>query len=531
MKKYLLKSLAAFLAFFALVSCSGDTAQTTETPSDSVTTDNSENSSQFTFFEADDSIMLENGMIKNIDGDKDKIILSKEKYEASNTFDFKFSFDSKGAILSIYLDIIEDEDGIIKSFKMLRIDPLNKHFNLFTVEGDEQTLLGYAKYPFQTKTEYYVRLRNLSNSISVHFGTDVIESAPIIDVTCKRPPKSKLGICFNGSTKSSISEPLFERSTAPSENARYKNPLLESIVIADPTVLFHEGTYYMFTTGSFVCRTSKDLINWKDAGSVAQSAGLYGTKYFGGAGIYERGGKFYMLYTSHRTESSGLSVFYATSDNVLGPYEQKGTMEEHILLSKNSPAGSFLFNDPVSGKDILYFYRTDPGVGNVLYAINVSVENGKIILKDKEPVKLTEPNQAWEMKKENGVSTPVCERPNVLYREGYYYVFYAGSHYKTSYSEGYIVSDKPMSGFEKPKNTNPLLDATSSLTGVGCTWIVPSPDESELFVLYHCHDAVDSFRKRRLCMDRLTFRNDPEGGPDIPVIHGPTVTYQPAPSK
>ncbi|MBQ5649165.1 MAG: family 43 glycosylhydrolase, partial [Clostridia bacterium] len=282
---------------------------------------------------------------------------------------------------------------------------------------------------------------------------------------------------------------------------------------------------------SFMCRTSTDLINWKEAGAVASSTTLYGTKYFGGAGIYERDGTFYLLYTSHQTESSGLSVFYATSDKILGPYVQKGTMQDHVLLSQNSPAGSFLFNDPVSGKDILYFYRTDPNIGNVLYATNVTVADGKITITDRTPTKLTEPSEAWERKSENGASTPVCERPNVIYRDGYYYVFYAGSHYKTSYSEGYIVSDNPLTGFVKPKDTNPLLDATASITGVGCTWIVESPDGSELFVLYHAHDEVDSYRKRRLCMDRLTFRENPEGGPDIPVIHGPTVTYQPAPSK
>ena len=501
MKRILTIFLSALLAASTIVSCSGTTPQTTDPVTDPVTDVSTDKEQSLTIFEADDSIMFENGMIKNVDGDKEKIILSTEKYEASNTFDFKFSFESRSAMLGIYFDVKEDDDGSISSCKLLRLDALNGKFNLFSVEGEEQTLLGYAKYPFRTKTEYTVRLRNLYNSVSVYFGIDEMESAPIIDVNCKRAAKAKIGICFNGSTKASISEPEIVRSSAPSEDARYKNPMLESVVIADPTVFFHDGTYYMFTTGSFVCRTSKDLVNWNNGSAVADTKELYGTKYFGGPGIYERDGIFYLIYTSHQTETSGLTTFYATSDNVLGPYRQTGTMQEHILQSKNSPAGSFLFNDPVTGNDILYFYRTDPGVGNVLYGINVSVKDGRITMKDKEPTKLTEPTEAWEKKKENGVSTPVCERPNVMYRDGYYYVFYAGSHYKTSYSEGYIVSDKPLTDFDKPKDTNPLLDATASITGVGCTWIVPSPDESELFVLYHCHDSVDSFRKRRLCMD------------------------------
>ncbi|MBQ5809100.1 MAG: family 43 glycosylhydrolase [Clostridia bacterium] len=531
MKNFHIKLITLLCLFSLLPSCGGAPI-TTEAPiTDDTSAVTEEPITENTFFELDGSVKMENGMIRNIDGDKNKIIISRESLEASNTFDFKFSFDSKSAILRVYLDIKQDENGEITSAKMLRIDPLNGRFNLIEIKGDEQTQLGYAKYPFQTKTEYQVRIRNLSNSISVYFGTDEIETAPIIDVYCTRPAKAKLGICFNGSTKSEISEPTYQRSTAPAEDNRYKNPMLTSTVIADPTVLLYEGTYYMFTTGSFMCRTSTDLINWKEAGAVASSTTLYGTKYFGGAGIYERDGTFYLLYTSHQTESSGLSVFYATSDKILGPYVQKGTMQDHVLLSQNSPAGSFLFNDPVSGKDILYFYRTDPNIGNVLYATNVTVADGKITITDRTPTKLTEPSEAWERKSENGASTPVCERPNVIYRDGYYYVFYAGSHYKTSYSEGYIVSDNPLTGFVKPKDTNPLLDATASITGVGCTWIVESPDGSELFVLYHAHDEVDSYRKRRLCMDRLTFRENPEGGPDIPVIHGPTVTYQPAPFK
>ena len=93
------------------------------------------------------------------------------------------------------------------------------------------------------------------------------------------------------------------------------------------------------------------------------------------------------------------------------------------------------------------------------------------------------------------------------------------------------MSESPLSGVVKPKASNPVLDATSSLTGVGCTWIVPSPDGSELWVAYHCHNSLSSIHPRRLCIDKLTFRESSDGGPDIPVIHGPTVTYQPAPSN
>ena len=249
MKNFHIKLITLLCLFSLLPSCGGAPI-TTEAPiTDDTSAVTEEPITENTFFELDGSVKMENGMIRNIDGDKNKIIISRESLEASNTFDFKFSFDSKSAILRVYLDIKQDENGEITSAKMLRIDPLNGRFNLIEIKGDGQTQLGYAKYPFQTKTEYQVRIRNLSNSISVYFGTDEIETAPIIDVYCTRPAKAKLGICFNGSTKSEISEPTYQRSTAPTEDNRYKNPMLTSTVIADPTVLLYEGTYYMFTTG------------------------------------------------------------------------------------------------------------------------------------------------------------------------------------------------------------------------------------------------------------------------------------------
>jgi len=526
MKKSILCLFIAIASVSSLFGCNvADSSQTTEPTPETTEAPIIEKN-----FFTDDSIMYTEGMYTNIDGDKDKVIFSDEKYTSATTFDFRFSFASKSARIEIYTDVIKDEDGNIKSAHKLMLDGLNGRLALYKVNGEENDLIGYAKYPFVKNVEYQVRLSNLRGSISVHFGTDTIETAPVINVACTRMTSSEIGICFCGGTKAKISDPVISETSVISGD-KYVNPMLPGTVIADPTVLLHNGTYYMFTTGSFVCRTSTDLVNWTESGAVADKSKLYGSTYYGGAGIYERDGKFYMTYTSHKNPGEGIAVFYATADNALGPYTQSGSKEDHILLSQNNPAGSFLFRDPVSGKDILYFYRTDPGVGNVLYATNIEIKDGKITVLDNQPKKLTEPTEAWEKKVENGVSTPVCERPNVIYHNGYYYVFYAGSHYKTSYSEGYIVSDKPMDDFVKPKATNPLLDATDSITGVGCTWITTSPDGSELFVLYHCHDATESFRARRLCMDRLTFRKNPEGGPDIPVIHGPTTTYQPAPSK
>lgn len=529
MRKRILSFFTVLAILCTAVSCTKDPPESDST-SDAQTT-NTEQLRDDMFFIIHDGIQYEDGRYRYLNGDTDAVLLSSEKFPAAKTFDFTLRFSSTSGRLQILFDVKTDEAGALSSAHILQIDSLGGSLSLNETDEGTNRQMASVHYSFEKDVDYQISFRNRAKTISVYIGKETAEDSPVIDISCSRPTSAPIALSFSGNSKVSVSTPTISDTVLPNKDARYANPLLPDTEIADPTILYYEGCYYLLSTGSFVCRTSTDLVNWTKAGEIASKNDLYGCKYFGGATIFERNGIFYLFYTSHQSETSGLSIFYATSDNVLGPYQQSGSMQEHVVLSGNSPAGSFLFRDPVSEKDILFFYRTDPGVGNVVYGIRVEVGNGKITLTDRNPVKLVTPTESWERKNENGESLPVCERPNVIYRNGYYYLFYAGSHYKTSYSEGYAVSDSPLSGFVKPKASNPVLDATSSLTGVGCTWIVPSPDGSELWVAYHCHNSLSSIHPRRLCIDKLTFRESSDGGPDIPVIHGPTVTYQPAPSN
>src|SRR3954470_18547413 len=72
-----------------------------------------------------------------------------------------------------------------------------------------------------------------------------------------------------------------QASTAPSET--YTNPL--HVDVADPFVLRHDKTYYLYgTAGSstgYRVWTSLDLVHWKDAGQAfRKSAGTWGEEMF-----------------------------------------------------------------------------------------------------------------------------------------------------------------------------------------------------------------------------------------------------------
>ena len=49
--------------------------------------------------------------------------------------------------------------------------------------------------------------------------------------------------------------------------------------------------------------------------------------------------------------------------------------------------------------------------------------------------------------------------------------------------------------------------------------------------MYHCHNEVGKVSPRQTCLDKVKFVKDPNGGPDILTINGPTTSSQPLPSN
>ena len=69
------------------------------------------------------------------------------------------------------------------------------------------------------------------------------------------------------------------------------------------------------------------------------------------------------------------------------------------------------------------------------------------------------------------------------------------------------------------------------MDGCGDAIFTTSPDGKELFLVYHIHAAAGTAVEPRMtCIDRVKFVPDPNGGPDILTVYGPTSTPQPRPS-
>ena len=103
----------------------------------------------------------------------------------------------------------------------------------------------------------------------------------------------------------------------------FQNPVLDGL--ADPDVLFWQGTYYLYATNTairegdplgFRVYTSTNLVDWQDAGMALRAEDSWGEKQFWAPDIVEKDGKFYLSYSVEE------HLCVAVSDSPLGPFVQ-----------------------------------------------------------------------------------------------------------------------------------------------------------------------------------------------------------------
>ena len=112
----------------------------------------------------------------------------------------------------------------------------------------------------------------------------------------------------------------------------HTNPL--PVKFGDPYVLLaSDGIYYMYGTGGgavdgFSVYSSPDLANWKAEGQVFRGniPGSWGVANFWAPEVYERGGKFYMLYSADWKENptnelENFRIGVAVADKPTGPFK------------------------------------------------------------------------------------------------------------------------------------------------------------------------------------------------------------------
>ena len=315
---------------------------------------------------------------------------------------------------------------------------------------------------------------------------------------------------IKGGREQTMDNPIKAQSDAQTEvrgEKTYQNAFLEG---ADPFVMTWQGKYYLYATNDpkgYRVYVSDDFTAWEEKGYCLRAEDVQGKEMFWAPEVMERGGRFYMVYTSE--EHIGI----AQSDSPLGPFVQR---EKKWLSEEKAIDGHFFADD--DGEVYLYYVRLRGQ--NEIYVARLNNEITEI---DETHEKfLCRAEEEWELR-----DCKVTEGPFVLKHKGKYYLTYSANHTRSEdYAIGYAVSDSPLGPFVKYKG-NPILHKNEYASGVGHHSFTRSKDGKELICVYHRHFSKDTFRPRMICADRAEFVAQADGD-DILVVHGPTGTPQKA---
>jgi beta-xylosidase len=259
--------------------------------------------------------------------------------------------------------------------------------------------------------------------------------------------------------------------------------------LADPTIFFDKGTYYLYGTSSrdgFLVYTSTDLKNWlgpagKRNGHALLKGESFGTSGFWAPQIFKYNSKYYMAYTANE------KIAIAESDDPLGPFTQK---VQKSISGVNRQIDPCIFKDS-DGKPYLYHVRVDSG--NRIFVARLQDDLSDIDLTTAvECIKAVEP---WE--NTDNAKWPVAEGPTVVKHGRLYYLFYSANDFRNiNYAVGYATSESPFGPWKKYTG-NPIISRkNTSYNGTGHGDLFTGAD-GKLYYVLHTHASNQQSNGRR----------------------------------
>jgi beta-xylosidase len=303
--------------------------------------------------------------------------------------------------------------------------------------------------------------------------------------------------------------------TSSTEVLTYTNPL--QVFIADPFVLYDEGTYYLYGTGSalgFEVYTSADLVNWRKRGMCyTPTWRSWGDHHFWAPEVFKDGDTFYFYYTARNKTDNVRNVGVATSKSPLGPFQElkaplfagHSVIDPHVYRAPDGATYIYATDESTPTRSRILGARLAPNMADLASTLTDCLVSG----------------ETWER---NWI-----EAPFILERNGVYYMMYSASAYdRPSYAIGYATARHPLGPYTKYEG-NPIVSQRGSVHGPGHHSVTMSPDGSEMIMAYHVHQTP-WLRGRMLAIDRLRFVDQPGGLALLEATLAPTETPQPIPS-
>ncbi|HNY29146.1 MAG TPA: glycoside hydrolase family 43 protein [Candidatus Sumerlaeota bacterium] len=283
----------------------------------------------------------------------------------------------------------------------------------------------------------------------------------------------------------------------------YTNPVIddEKTELADPTVLLHDGVYYLYATEGSTRQihvyTSSDLVHWTRGPLVFAPGekGVWAPDVF----FDPVTRKFYLYYTVNKR------IGVAVADRPDGQFE-----DLKKTFCTNAIDANMVRDD--DGQYYLYYVQLND------FKIHVQRMKSPVEKADEPPVFLFQPTEPWEKAKGS-----VTEGPWVIKHKGTFYMLYSGSGADSPfYSVGYATAQNPLGPFVKYAG-NPIVKGGNGIFGPGhgCTAV---DRKGNLWHVYHQKKSGAIKWDRDICLDPLWF--DQDG-----VLHGQVSrgTEQPAP--
>jgi xylan 1,4-beta-xylosidase len=261
----------------------------------------------------------------------------------------------------------------------------------------------------------------------------------------------------------------------------FTNPILGPEAGADPAVILHNETYYLYTTNrDNAVFTSRDLVHWEKGSSVLPESfkGMWAPEVY----HHPEDGKFYLYYTLK------YKIGVAVSGRPEGPFTDLG-----FLAIPGIDAHLFRDDD---ARLYLYFTHT-PAFSMYVIPMKSPTETGGPV------TQCFEISQDWEKH-----SHHINEGPWMEKRDGKYTLLYSGSNgQSTYYAVGVALAPTPIGPFTK-LGTNPVFQDLGRIHGPGHGSII----RDRVGQLWHVHHQKLSDEigwKRDLCLDPMNY--DSEG--------------------
>lgn len=258
---------------------------------------------------------------------------------------------------------------------------------------------------------------------------------------------------------------------------------------ADPTVLLHEGRWYLYCTSGMVYH-SEDFHTWiphpGDDVWMSIAAPMAPT-------VEAFRGRFY---------ATANSVPVHVSDSPIGPWSLLGewTLPDGREMLANDP---MIFQDD----DHLYLYW---GLGSGIFGAELDPERPNHLISEPKLLIAFNPEHWWERfgASNEDWRSGCMEGSWMVRRNGLYYLVYSvcGTEY-ASYCMGAYVCNSPLGEFV-PQPSNPVSRSRAGLIqggGHGC--IVEGPGRS-LWCFYTIPVSIDHIFERRIGMDPVGVAED-----------------------